>query len=218
VTAIFRIAGVRSHVTRRTHCYLRTRIIAFAAALTTAMPFAGKSAFSSEVGAEGFEYKIFPGNSIGPVTIGATVHEVISKLGRPSRKLRDTYRDQNISADLITLIYRQHCISFSFYDSGVRPKIENAKLTKTTDTPPKFLLSDRHLAIKVTCPLWQTADGLHVGSTIKEVLEKLGTPDIDLNCNSDRPECTLVYQEGIWFRTRNRHSPVFEIGVLNSPH
>ena len=243
---ISEVASVGLHVARHGRFRLCRSIAAGAALIVSAvLPF--EAAFSAENAPAGcpegapagcpadtspacpdnppLDYKIVPNCRIGPVTLTAPVNKIVDILGPPTRQLRDTYRDRDTDSDVITYVYRQHCLTFSWIDKGLRPKpakavIKKVDVTQGGQTQKVLALQDRYLAIKVTCwrtasgASWQTEEGLHVGNTIDEVLVALKTPDFEANCKTDRPECIFAYTSGIWFRTKNRKSPVSEISVI----
>lgn len=141
-----------------------------------------------------YDHQIVPGVRIGPVRLGGSVSDAIQHLGEPDRAWRSTFRGPGYNADEVYYYYNDECIQFTWSDSGVEPQIENG-----------------WRGINVTCDKWQTADGLHVGMPIKDVISHLGQ-----YCASNRSDGSLLVstKEGIWFDAPNRNSAVTRILVM----
>ncbi len=140
-----------------------------------------------------YDHLIVPGYRVGPVRLGGAVSEVVQHLGEPDNVSRSTYRGGGYNADEVYYYYNDECIQFVWQDSGVEPQIENG-----------------YRGIMVTCDKWATADGLHVGMPIKDVITHLGA-----YCSTTRSDGSLlvITKEGIWFSAADRNSPVSAISV-----
>jgi hypothetical protein len=148
---------------------------------------------------------IVPGKRVGPVALGEKVKDIVKELGRPDRRWRDTTRVATpvgtgqattyvVNSDFVSYGYTAHCLRFTWEDKGLYPTVESG--------------------IRITCGRWRTETGVGVGSSIEQVLAAMGKPHDVANCKTDRPECIIKYNTGLWFRTRNRHSPVYEVYVV----
>jgi hypothetical protein len=138
---------------------------------------------------------IVPGERTGPVKLDSTVDEIVKALGRPDLERRSKSQPKDLW-DVVTYGYNAHCLSVTWHDNGLRPQIDPL--------------------IVVSCPRWQMANGLTVGSSIDDVLKAMGQPDQIANCKTDNPDCFLSYNNsGVLFRTRDRYSPVYEIYVTS---
>ncbi len=80
-------------------------------------------------------------------------------------------------------------------DSGIEPTIEKGLR-----------------GINVYCAKWSTLEGLHVGSTMKEVSNWM----YGRYCESTRENGSMLvaFKQGIWFDAKDRHSPVSRILVV----
>jgi hypothetical protein len=143
-----------------------------------------------------YDHLIVPGNRIGPVQMGSSVSSAVQHLGEPDSVSRSTYRDRNYNADEVHYWYEDDCINFTWEDSGVEPEIESG-----------------WRGINVTCDKWKTADGLHVGSSPRDVISQLGN-----YCADNRKDGTLVIasKSGVWYWAQDRNSPVSTISVVPS--
>jgi len=141
-----------------------------------------------------YDHLIVPGYRIGPVAMGGYVIDAVQHLGEPDRVHRSTFRGPGYNADEVYYYYRDECIQFVWEDTGVEPRVESGLR-----------------GINVFCDKWQTADGLHVGMPIREVIRHLGQ-----YCASNRNDGTLIVstKEGIWFDAPDRNGAVTRILVM----
>ena len=141
-----------------------------------------------------YDHVIVPGVRIGPVGLGTRVSDVVQHLGEPASVARSTFRGPGYDADEVYYYYQDECIEFTWMDSGVEPAVENGLR-----------------GINVTCDKWATADGLHVGMPIKDVISHLGA-----YCPSNRDDGSLIVatKDGIWFDAPNRNGDVTRILVM----
>jgi hypothetical protein len=141
-----------------------------------------------------YDHLIVPGNRIGPVVMGGAVSEAVRHLGEPDSISRSAFRGPGYSSDEVTYRYKEECISFTWEDSGINPQIESG-----------------WRGITVTCDKWSTADGLRVGSSMKDVAGR-----INEYCPSHRDDGSLLIttKKGIWFESKDRNSPVSRIAVM----
>jgi hypothetical protein len=142
-----------------------------------------------------FDHLIIAGDRIGPVRMGGNVSDAVQHLGNPDRVFRSTFRGPGYSSDEVYYnYYKEQCIQFVWTDSGIEPQIEKGLR-----------------GINVTCDIWSTPGGLHVGSSMKDVAAQIGE-----YCPSTRPDGSLliITKRGIWFEAKNRYSPVTIIRVM----
>ena len=141
-----------------------------------------------------YDHLIIPGQRIGPVQMGGFVSEAVRHLGNPDHVYRSTFRGPGYYADEVYYNYNDECIRFTWMDSGIDPRVESG-----------------WRGINVTCGKWSTPDGLHVGSSMRDVANHIGE-----YCPSTRKDGTLLIatKQGIWFFAKDRNSPVFEISVV----
>lgn len=141
-----------------------------------------------------YDHLIIAGDRIGPVKMGGLVSAAIQHLGEPQNVSRSTLRGPGYSSDEVYYFYKDECISFTWEDSGIDPQIEKGLR-----------------GINVTCPKWSTPEGLHVGSSMRDVSEH-----ISQYCPSNRPDGSLIIstKTGIWFEAKDRNSPVTIIRVM----
>lgn len=141
-----------------------------------------------------YDHQIIAGDRVGPVRMGGLVTDAVQHLGNPDRVFRSTFRGPGYSADEVYYNYKDECIQFVWQDSGIEPRIENGLR-----------------GINVTCDKWSTPDGLHVGSSMKDVNAHVGR-----YCPSNRPDGSLIIatKEGIWYEAKDRYSPVTIIRVM----
>jgi len=151
-------------------------------------------------GQQDFDNLIVPGQRIGPVAPGGYVDEVVKKLGEPDRVRSNTKRDPSKADDADTFIhvYNRYCINFPWVDKGLRPTIAYG-----------------FWGVNATCNRWKTDKGIAVGNSIQDVIKAHGEPNKVEGCGAGGdPECVLMYNSGVWFRTRDRNSPVREINIV----
>lgn len=142
-----------------------------------------------------YDHLIIAGDRIGPVRMGGLVSDAVKHLGNPDRVFRSTFRGPGYYADEVYYnYYKEQCIQFVWMDSGLDPQIEKGLR-----------------GINVTCPIWSTPGGLHVGSSMQDVAAQIGE-----YCPSNRPDGSLIIstKTGIWFEGKNRYSPVTIIRVM----
>jgi hypothetical protein len=141
-----------------------------------------------------YDNLIIAGDRIGPVRMGGLVSDAVQHLGNPDRVFRSTFRGPGYASDEVYYNYKDECIQFTWTDSGIEPTIEKGLR-----------------GINVTCGKWTTTDGLHVGSSMKEVGARIGQ-----YCPYTRPNGTLLIatKRGIWFEAKDRNSPVSIIRVM----
>jgi len=108
-------------------------------------------------------------------------------------------RDRNLpdDADSYIHVYNRYCINFPWFDKGLRPTIAYG-----------------FWGVNATCNRWKTDKGISVGSTIAEVIAAYGEPNKVWGCGASDDDCVLAYNSGIWFRSRDRRSPVREINIV----
>lgn len=141
-----------------------------------------------------FDRLIVPGERIGPVGLGGDVKQTVQHLGDPDRVNRSTFRGPGYYADEVYYFYDDECISFTWTDADVSPKIENGLR-----------------GINVKCGKWATSDGIRVGVPIQDVVKRLGE-----YCPQNREDGSLliVTKQGVWYWARDRNSPVSMISVV----
>ena len=141
-----------------------------------------------------YDHLIVPGVRIGPVGLGSPVSNVVQHLGEPSNVTRSTFRGPGYDADEVTYYYDDECIQFTWMDSGIEPTVENGLR-----------------GINVYCGKWSTADGIHVGTPIKDLISHLGQ-----YCPSNRDDGSLLIttKEGIWYEAPNRNGAISRILVM----
>lgn len=141
-----------------------------------------------------YDHLIVPGDRIGPVGLGSTVSSVVQHLGEPDKVWRSTFRGPGYDGDEVSYYYEDECIQFTWMDTGVEPTVERGLR-----------------GIIVYCDKWATADGLHVGTSIKDVISHLGQ-----YCPSNFDDGSLLIQtkEGIWYHAPNRNGAVVRILVM----
>jgi hypothetical protein len=140
-----------------------------------------------------YDHLIMAGDRIGPVQLGGAVSDAVRHLGKPDTVNRSTFRGPGYSADEVYYYYDSECINFVWEDTGLDPHIERGLR-----------------GINVTCDKWSTPDGLHVGSSMKDVNARIGT-----YCPSNRDDGSLIImtKQGIWYEAKDRNSPVTIIRV-----
>ncbi len=142
-----------------------------------------------------YDHLIIAGDRIGPVRMGGRVSDAVQHLGNPNRVFRSTFRGPGYSSDEVYYnYYKDQCIQFVWMDSGIEPQIEKGLR-----------------GINVTCNIWSTPGGLHVGSSMQDVAAQIGE-----YCPSNRSDGSLIIatKNGIWFEAKNRYSPVTIIRVM----
>ncbi|MGQ0547552.1 MAG: hypothetical protein ACT4P3_19855 [Betaproteobacteria bacterium] len=145
-----------------------------------------------------FDKLIVPAVRIGPVAPGGYVDEVVKKLGEPDRTRLNTRRGgPGFDADSYIHVYNRYCINFPWFDKGLRPTIAYG-----------------FWGVNATCNRWKTEKGISVGSTIAEVIAAYGEPNKASGCGASDDDCVLMYNSGIWFRARDRRSPIREINIV----
>jgi hypothetical protein len=90
--------------------------------------------------------------------------------------------------------YDDECISFTWIDADVNPKIENG-----------------WRGINVTCNKWSTPNGIRVGTPIQEVVNRIGEY---CPVNRDDGSLLIATKQGIWYFARDRNSAVSWIAVV----
>jgi hypothetical protein len=138
-----------------------------------------------------YDHLIVPGERIGPVRVGDAVINAIQHLGEPYDVNR---RNHNRSVDYY---YDDECISFEWQDAGITPTIS----------------ANVRAGIDVTCNKWRTADGLHVGSSLQDVVSRF--PSYCL-WKEDDGSLLIITNEGIVFAAKDRNSPVNDISVVTT--
>ncbi len=144
-----------------------------------------------------YDHLIVPGDRIGPVRMGSSVSGVVQHLGEPDTVGRSTFRGPGYNADEVSYYYKDECIGFTWEDSGVEPEVESGLR-----------------GINVDCDKWATADGLHVGSSLKDVVSRFG----EYCPINDDGRLVVETKNGIWFWAQYRNSPVSEISVVTVIH
>jgi hypothetical protein len=145
-----------------------------------------------------FDTVIVPGQRVGPVAMGGYVDEIVAKLGKPDRTRRSTFRGPGYDADEVYYYYDRYCLSFTWYDKGLRPQVQSG-----------------FRGIHATCNRWAMANGVRAGSSIQDVVRAMGEPHKVFGCKSGaEAECTLHYTSGVMIMTRDRNSPVFDIYII----
>jgi hypothetical protein len=141
-----------------------------------------------------YDHTIVPGSRIGPVQMAGLVSDAVQHLGNPNSVVRSTFRGPGYYADEVYYFYKDECISFTWIDSGIEPKIEEG-----------------WRGINVTCDKWSTPNGLHVGSSMKDVNSLIGE-----YCATNQKNGSLLIatKRGIWFHAKDRNSPVSWIAVV----
>jgi hypothetical protein len=147
-----------------------------------------------------FDNLIVPGDRVGPVSMGGYVDDIVKKLGNPDKVYRSTFRGPGYNADEVHYYYMQgkYAISFTWEDSGLRPVVESG-----------------YRGINTSSPYWQTSKGIHVGSSIQDVVNAYGKPDY-FEYSQTNMQSTLFYNTGIWFSVKDRNSPVNEISIVGA--
>lgn len=141
-----------------------------------------------------YDHQIIAGDRIGPVKMGGLVSDAVQHLGNPHSVVRRTFGGPGYSSDEVYYYYKDECIQFTWMDSGIDPQVERG-----------------YRGINVTCDRWSTPDGLHVGSSMKDVSAHIGQ-----YCPSNRPNGSLIIstKQGIWFEAKDRNSPITIIRVM----
>lgn len=144
-----------------------------------------------------FDRLIVPGKRIGPVAMGGYVDEIVKKLGKPNKTSRSTFRGPGYTSDEVYYYYtnKNNDLRFTWLDEGLRPVVESG-----------------YRGITTTSGSWATASGVHVGSTIPEVVAAYGEPD-NFSIRSKK-ESIMVYNIGINFVVKDRNSPVLQISII----
>lgn len=148
---------------------------------------------NAQTGAPTFDNQIVPGLRIGPVALDGPVDTIVARLGKPDKERRFGIPQFHE----VLWVYDRACINFTWQDQGLRPAVEHGLR-----------------GINVWCSRWATAEGVHVGSTIQEVVQALGKPDVVEGCTPEKPVCTLEYYKGLWLWVKNRNSPVYMVSVV----
>ncbi len=141
-----------------------------------------------------YDHLIVPGERIGPVRMGGSVSGAVQHLGEPDNVVRSTFRGPGYDADEVHYLYHDECIQFTWIDSGVEPQVESGLR-----------------GINVYCDKWATANGLHVGSSLRDVISQIGEY---CPSNDDDGSLTVETKSGVWFSAQDRNSPVSEISVV----
>jgi hypothetical protein len=138
-----------------------------------------------------YDRLIVPGVRIGPVAMGGEVLATIQHLGQPDRVDRSTIPGFQPE---VYYNYDDECISFTWIDLGINPKIETG-----------------WRGINVTCDKWATLYGARVGMPVQDVVKTFGEW-----CPRVREDGTLLIatKQGIWFFAQDRNSPVTKISVV----
>ena len=141
-----------------------------------------------------YDHLIVAGMRVGPVSLGGPVIEAVNHLGEPERVDRSTFRGPGYNADEVHYRYKAECIDFTWQDSGIVPNIENG-----------------WRGVNVTCSKWSTSSGLRVGSSMMDVISRIGEYCAH---NQSDGELIVATKGGIWFWAENRNSPVERISVV----
>lgn len=143
-----------------------------------------------------YDYLIVPGERAGPVALSGLVSKAIQHLGQPDRVDRSTFRGPGYSSDEVYYHYKSECISFTWTDSGLSPKIENG-----------------WRGINVKCPKWQTSEGIRVGMNLQEAGQRVN----GAYClKGEGNEVVFAQKSGIWLWAKDRNSPITTISVIPS--
>ena len=141
-----------------------------------------------------YDHQIVAGDRVGPVKMGGLVSETVQHLGNPTGRSA-----AHIAAPAI---------------------LRMRSITTTKTNASSSLGGFRHRSprlkpvmrgINVTCDRWSTPDGLHVGSSMKDVSAHIGQ-----YCPSNRPNGSMIIstKQGIWFEAKDRNSPITIIRVM----
>ena len=120
-----------------------------------------------------------PASALAPVSLGGSVQDAVNHLGEPNRVNRSRFRGPGYSSDEVTYFYDDECISFTWEDSGLDPKIESGLR-----------------GINVSCNRWSLSNGIRVGSTMQELNATLG--HYCPSTNSDG-KMFIESKDGIWY-------------------
>jgi hypothetical protein len=138
-----------------------------------------------------YDRLIIAGDRVGPVRMGGLVSDAVQHLGNPDSVIHDYFHD---NSGVASYWYKEECIGFFWEDSGIDPRI------KKEGSP----------GITVHCDKWSTPDGLHVGSSMKDV-----SAHIRQYCPTNRDNRFIIYtKEGIAYEAKDRNSPVTLIHVI----
>lgn len=140
-----------------------------------------------------YDNLIVPGVRVGPVALGGSVKEIMAKIGQPSSSKR--WRGVG-GHDEVRYTYDRHCLKFTWADEGLDPQVERGLR-----------------GIHATCSRWHTAEGIHVGSSIQDVVNAYGPPHATLGNCDGRDVCMLGYSNGLRFQANDRNSPIVDIWV-----
>jgi hypothetical protein len=117
-----------------------------------------------------YDHQIIAGVRAGPVRLNGLVSDAVQHLGEPDHLSRSTFRGPGYNADEVTYTYDNECISFTWMDSGVDPRIENG-----------------FRGINLWCDKWSTPDATRVGIALREAVARMGA-----SCSSTREDGTLT--------------------------
>jgi hypothetical protein len=131
-----------------------------------------------------YDHQIIAGVRAGPVRLNGLVSDAVQHLGEPDHVSRSTFRGPGYNADEVTYTYDNECISFTWMDSGVDPRIENG-----------------FRGINLWCDKWSTPDATRVGIALREAVARMGA-----SCSSTREDGTLTVgnKEGLMVDAHDR--------------
>lgn len=134
-----------------------------------------------------YDHLIVPGIRVGPVALRGKVGDAVRHLGNPDHVNRTSYSGR---ADRVYYYYKDDCVGFSWDDVGLDPTIVGG--------------------ISVMCDKWRTSSGIHVGSAPQDAIKTI--PEY-CTAKIDDGHVVIETKIGIWFRTKNRYSPIYAIEV-----
>jgi hypothetical protein len=133
-----------------------------------------------------YDHLIVAGDRIGPVKLDGLVSDAVQHLGEPD------YIHRQADTNEVNYYYKDECIGFTWEDSGIDPTIAGFR------------------GIYVTCDKWSTPNGLHVGSSVKDVNAHIGE-----YCATNREgPLRIATKQSIVYEAKDRNSPVTTIRVL----
>jgi hypothetical protein len=143
-----------------------------------------------------YDHLIVAGERIGPVKMGGSVSDAVQHLGNPSIVKHLPNIPNEVGSNVVYYWYKDECIGFYWQDSGIDPVIEA-----------------HAYGINVTCDKWSTPDGLHVGSSVKDVSAHIGRY-CPANPSNQPQDLFISTYQGIWYQAKDRNSPVTSIRVM----
>lgn len=132
-----------------------------------------------------YDHVIVPGERIGPVRLGGLVSDAVKHLGNP-----DSVYHNGSPTYLVEYAYKEGCLHFRWTDNGAEPVIDGG-------------------AVWVRCGTFFTSDGLQIGSSMQDVIGRVGR-----YCSrSDANGYLEIQIDGLSFGFVHRNSTVDQITV-----